>query len=97
MTRKPVQCSQAKRSIALSLIPRDIAIKVVGEEAAVNGTIYCGYRGYIITHPADRRRLMNMVADKQMVDQAWEIDQWVMPGEREGMLKDFEDWGKPIL
>jgi salicylate hydroxylase len=80
-----------------SLIPRDIAIKTVGKEAATNGTIYCGCGGYIITYPVEQGQLVNMVADRQMTGGVWKNEEWVTPGTREDMLNDFEGWGKPIL
>jgi salicylate hydroxylase len=79
-----------------SLIPREVAVKTVAGEAAVNGTIYCGYGGYIITYPVEHGRLVNMVANKHR-EGVWHNDEWVLPGSREDMLKDFEGWGKPIL
>jgi salicylate hydroxylase len=79
-----------------SLIPRDIAIRTVGKETSTNGTIYCGYGGYIITYPVERGQLVNMVADRQMTGGAWEDEELVTPGTREGMLDDFDSWGRPI-
>jgi salicylate hydroxylase len=80
-----------------TLVPREIAIGILREEAALNGTIYCGNGGYVITYPVDRGKLMNLLALKRVADKTWESDEFVAPGTREQMFSDFEGWGKPII
>ncbi|OCL07500.1 mannitol 1-phosphate dehydrogenase [Glonium stellatum] len=80
-----------------ALIPRDAALKALGEELACNGQLYCGYGGYIITYPVEHGELTNIVAVRRKDGATWEDSQWVVPSTKDEMLRDFEGWHPAII
>jgi salicylate hydroxylase len=41
------------------LIPMDKAIQLLGEEAALNSSMYLGYHGHLLTFPVQKGKTMN--------------------------------------
>ena len=80
-----------------ALIPRDAALKALGEELACNGQLYCGYGGYIITYPVEHGEFINIVAVRRKNGATWEDGQWVVPSTKDEMLRDFEGWHPAVI
>lgn len=72
-----------------------LARKILGDDIALNGQLYVGYGGFIITYPAEHGKLINMVGVVRN-DQPWNHEQWIVPPTKEDMVKDFEGW-HPVL
>jgi salicylate hydroxylase len=82
------------------LVPMLEAQRILGDEMATNGNIFCGYNGYVTTYLVmiDNRKFVNMTAMRRQRDNAWPgADVWRQPCTTESMLQDFEGWGNPII
>jgi salicylate hydroxylase len=79
------------------LIPMDEAVAALGEWTAQNAHFHWGYDGHLLTFPIEHGKTMNVVAFRTKKDGKWNHgSQWVLPGNREQMLRDFEGWGKDV-
>ncbi len=79
------------------LIPMDQAVAALGERAAQNAQFYWGYDGHVLTFPIEHGKTMNVVAFSTKKDGVWDHGaRWVLPGDRESMMCDFEGWGKDV-
>ena len=80
-----------------ALVPENIAREVIGDELAMNGQLYLGYGGWIITYPVEHGKFINMVAVKSKKDKKWDDENWIIPSTKEEMMSDFEGWGKELV
>ncbi|KAF9892271.1 hypothetical protein FE257_002048 [Aspergillus nanangensis] len=79
------------------LIPMGEATAAVGEWAANNAQFYWGYDGHVLTFPIEHGKTMNVVAFRTKDDGKWDHgSQWVLPGDKTNMLREFEDWGDDV-
>ncbi|KAL1966024.1 hypothetical protein VTN77DRAFT_4964 [Rasamsonia byssochlamydoides] len=79
------------------LIPMEEAVAALGEWTAQNAHFHWGYDGHVLTFPIEHGKTMNVVAFRTKKDGKWEHgSQWVLPGNREQMLRDFEGWGTDV-
>lgn len=76
------------------LVPMLEAQRILGDEMATNGNIFCGYNGYVTTYPVmiDNRKFVNMTAMRRQRDNAWPgADVWRQPCTTEEIEKP-EKW-----
>jgi salicylate hydroxylase len=72
------------------------AVNLLGDELARNAVMYCGPHGHILTFPIEKGERMNVVAFRTKRDGRWEDEKWVLPTDREGMMKDYEEWSDSV-
>jgi len=80
-----------------ALVPVAIARETLGDEMAMNGQLYTGYGGYIMSYPVEHGEFINIAAVRQKGDMKWDDNNWIIPSTKEDMLKDFEGWGSNII
>ncbi|KZM28420.1 Salicylate 1-monooxygenase [Ascochyta rabiei] len=82
-----------------AMVPRVDAEKALGADHAFNGTIYCGYGGYIVTYPVDNCDFVNMVAIPHDPGKAtvWSQDEWTVPATTDEIRQRFEGWYPPLI
>lgn len=73
-----------------AMIPKDVAREAIGDDLALNGQLYLGYDGYMITYPVEHGDLINIVALKTKKDMEWSKERWLIPASKEEMLSDLE-------
>ncbi|OCL04268.1 FAD/NAD(P)-binding domain-containing protein [Glonium stellatum] len=78
-----------------ALVPEKLAREILGDDIALNGQLYVGYGGFIITYPVEHGKLINMVGVVRN-GQLWNHEQWIAPSTKEDIVKDFEGW-HPVL
>jgi salicylate hydroxylase len=79
------------------LVPMNEAVEALGEYQAQNAHFYWGYEGHVLTFPIEHGKTMNVVAFRAKKDGVWEHGStWVLPGNRDQMVKDFEGWGNDV-
>lgn len=82
-----VHPSFTKKYAYRGLIPMQQAVDLLGDELARNAVMYCGPHGHILTFPIAKGERMNVVAFRTKRDGEWEDEKWVLPTDREGMMK----------
>lgn len=94
-----VQPKYASEVAYRAMIPRATAEAVLGPEAALNGHIYAGYGGYIVTYPVEHGDIINLNAMIRDVDgsQEWSHSDWTVPVSTEEILCRFRDWYEPLV
>ncbi|KAH7401156.1 mannitol 1-phosphate dehydrogenase [Phaeosphaeria sp. MPI-PUGE-AT-0046c] len=80
----------AQESAYRAVVPIEAAIKTLGKDAAMNGHIYCGYGGYIITYPISLGTQLNVQTWPHGAD-------WTVPATREEILDKFSTWYPPVV
>jgi salicylate hydroxylase len=76
------------------LIPMDKAIQLLGEDVALNSSMYFGYHGHLLTFPVQKGKTMNVVAFNSR--ETWDDDKWVVTTSKEDMEADFAGWGPDV-
>lgn len=77
------------------LLPMAKALELLGDKALVmTAQNYVGHGGHFITMPIENGKLMNVVAFRRAKDGQWRDEKWVLPMQREHLMKDFEEWGE---
>ncbi|KAJ4322825.1 hypothetical protein N0V94_002206 [Neodidymelliopsis sp. IMI 364377] len=82
-----------------AMVPKADAERALGGDLAFNGTIYCGYGGYIVTYPVENGEFVNMVAiphDPGKV-RSWDQDEWTVPASTDEIPQRFENWYPPLV
>ncbi|KAI9648173.1 hypothetical protein NHQ30_002805 [Ciborinia camelliae] len=80
-----------------AMIPRDVAREAMGDDLALNGQLYLGYGGYMITYPVEHGKLINVVAVKRTEGIEWDKENWLIPGTKEEMLFDLEGYDEKLV
>lgn len=82
-----------------ALVPKFDAEKALGGDLAFNGTIYCGYGGYIVTYPVEDYNFVNMVAipHDQGENWTWGQGDWTVPATTDEIRQRFEGWYPPLI
>ncbi|KAH6616537.1 mannitol 1-phosphate dehydrogenase [Boeremia exigua] len=82
-----------------AMVPRLQAEKALGADSAFNGTIYCGYGGYIVTYPVENCDSVNMVAIPHDPGKTWtwEKDESTVPATTTELRQRFQGWYKPLI
>lgn len=72
------------------------AITTVGPEMR-NRQMFLGKGGHIVTQPIKNGDALNIVAFRDAKGEPWKQRVWVVPSDREAMLRDYEGWGKQAI
>lgn len=82
-----------------AMVPRADAEKAVGADAAFNGTLYCGYGGYIVMYPVEKGNFINMVAIPHDPGESWAWSQaeWTLQSTATEFRQRFEGWYQPLI
>lgn len=75
-----------------ALVPRKDYEVVMGHERTVNGQLYCGQSGYIITYPVEQGKSINMVHVSHKSGTTWDFETWLAPSTKEEMALELESW-----
>lgn len=73
------------------LVDMEKAKSELGEELASNAQLYTGRGGHVLHFPTGKGKMLNIVAFATR-DQ-WTEDSWIVPGDFNEMMNDFEGWG----
>jgi salicylate hydroxylase len=76
-----------------AIFPIQLQEELVGERIARNSTLFLGPEGYLITYPIDGGKNVNIGLWPKKPIEWRHDDSWVLPNQRQEMLKDFTDWG----
>jgi salicylate hydroxylase len=76
------------------LVPMDKAIEALGEESAMNGKVYTGKGGHIITFPVQQGKTMNMVGISSR--EKWDSDDWVLKTSKDDLFSDYKGWSGTV-
>jgi len=94
-----VKPAYAHEGAIRAMAPAEVVKKALGEERALNGTLYCGYGGSCITYPVDHGELINMVAmphDRSLTS-TWDQDDWIVPTSADEVREKFKDFYPPLI
>lgn len=82
-----------------AMVPRADAERALGADLAFNGTIYCGYGGYVVTYPVENYGFVNMVAIPHDHGEtwSWSQDEWTVPATTDEIRQRFQGWYKPLV
>jgi salicylate hydroxylase len=81
-----------------AVVPKAHAVELLGIDSVLNGHIYCGYGGYIITYPIEHGKLINMVAVTYDKDKpSWSEGEWMMSTDIDEIRMRFEGWYPPLI
>ena len=82
-----------------AMVPKVDAEKALGANFAFNGTIYCGYGGYIVTYPIENCDFVNMVAIPHDPGKTWiwDRDDWTVPASSTDLRDSFGGWHLPLI
>ncbi|KAH7070167.1 mannitol 1-phosphate dehydrogenase [Paraphoma chrysanthemicola] len=94
-----VQASYAREWAYRAVVPKADALKALGPDLALNGQIYCGHGGYIVTYPIENGDFINMVAiPHQKADSCgWGSEDWTVPATTSEILQRFAGWYPPLV
>lgn len=82
-----------------AMVPRIDAEKALGAESAFNGTLYCGYGGYVVTYPVEKGDFVNMVAIPHDSGERWAWNQaeWTVSSTATEIRQRFQGWYRPLI
>lgn len=98
-----IQPSYAHESAYRAVVPRQEAEASLGAHLALNGQIYCGYGGYIITYPISHGAYINMVLmphDDNTHNNPVNTtshDEWTVPTTALDLRAQFAGWFEPLI
>jgi salicylate hydroxylase len=92
LKRPPVESKYVGEYAYRSLIDYETARDILGEDLAMNASLWQGYDGYIVHYPVEQARMLNVVAVRRDKSGKWEHEELVAPGSREEMYEDFKQW-----
>jgi salicylate hydroxylase len=93
-----VQPKYSRERAYRAVVPKAEAVEALGADLVLNGHIYCGYGGYIITYPIEHGELINMVGipyDEE--NETWNQNDWTVPATRQEIEGVFKDWYPPLV
>ncbi|EON99797.1 putative mannitol 1-phosphate dehydrogenase protein [Phaeoacremonium minimum UCRPA7] len=79
------------------LVPKEEAIKELGEERALASHLILAYETVMVHYPVENGAFINFVAIHNSGSTVWEGDAWVKPVPKEIMMEDLKGWDLPIL
>ncbi|KAL0264700.1 hypothetical protein SLS55_000651 [Diplodia seriata] len=80
-----------------AMVPSDAFEKTMGRELTLNGQMYVGRGGYIITYPVEHGRLVNMVACRCKPGSTWGHESWLLPSTEEEMRAELQGWHPRLI
>lgn len=94
-----VQATYAGEVAYRAVVPKADADKALGADLAFNGTIYCGYGGYVVTYPIEHCDFVNMVAIPHDPGNtwSWSEEEWTVPATTKEIRQRFEGWYSPLV
>jgi salicylate hydroxylase len=92
-----VQPTYARECAYRAVVPKADAIEALGADLVLNGHIYCGYGGYIITYPIEHGELINMVAIPFDKKETWDQNEWTVPATGQEIEERFRCWYPPLI
>jgi salicylate hydroxylase len=83
-----------------NLIPMSRAQRILGDEMARKGSIFCGHEGYVTIYPVkwQRHEFVNMTAVRRQRGSTWpDTEAWRQPCTIQSVIEDFKGWGNPVI
>ncbi|KAF5250338.1 hypothetical protein FANTH_4438 [Fusarium anthophilum] len=77
--------------------PHATAVEVLGEERALNATMWLGKDKHLLSYPVAHGTILNVVAYCSSSDKWPNESQLVLPATKEDLLHDFEDFRASVL
>ncbi|KAF4416140.1 salicylate 1-monooxygenase [Fusarium acutatum] len=91
------KCSYTQKYAYRGMIPMPQAVEVLGEERALNATMWIGKNKHLLSYPVAHGTILNVVAYCSSADD-WPSDsQLVLPATKEDLLHDFEGFRPSVL
>ena len=75
-----------------AVFPMHVFQDLVGKDTALCGNLWVGPNGYVIMYPIDGGSNVNVGLWPSKPGD-WEHEAWVLPDQKQEMLKDFAGWG----
>ncbi|KAF1350235.1 hypothetical protein BDV97DRAFT_377304 [Delphinella strobiligena] len=80
-----------------ALVPAEAFEAVMGHDLTVNGQLYVGYGGYVISYPVNHAEIINLVAVQSKPGSEWKHKTWLVPSTKEEMETELEGWHPGIV
>ncbi|KAF5553670.1 salicylate hydroxylase [Fusarium mexicanum] len=91
------KCSYTHKYAYRGMIPMPHAVEVLGEERALNATMWLGKDKHLLSYPVAHGTILNVVAYCSSSDK-WPSDsQLALPATKEDLLRDFEGFRPSVL
>ncbi|KAF5655272.1 salicylate hydroxylase [Fusarium circinatum] len=91
------KCSYTHKYAYRGMIPMPQAVEVLGEERALNATMWLGKDKHLLSYPVAHGTILNVVAYCSSSDEWPSGGQLVLPATKEDLLHDFEDFRPSVL
>uniref|UniRef100_A0A0C4DIA6 FAD-binding domain-containing protein n=1 Tax=Fusarium oxysporum (strain Fo5176) TaxID=660025 RepID=A0A0C4DIA6_FUSOF len=91
------KCSYTHKYAYRGMIPMRQAVEVLGEERALNATIWMGKDKHLLSYPVAHGTILNVVAYCSSSDEWPSESQLVLAATKEDLLRDFEGFRPSVL
>ncbi|PNP75980.1 hypothetical protein FNYG_10538 [Fusarium nygamai] len=91
------KCSYTHKYAYRGMIPMKQAVEVLGEERALNATMWLGKDKHLLSYPVAHGTILNVVAYCSSSDDWPSESQLVLPATKEDLLHDFEGFRPSVL
>ncbi|KAL7755319.1 hypothetical protein ACKLNR_015076 [Fusarium oxysporum f. sp. zingiberi] len=91
------KCSYTHKYAYRGMIPMRQAVEVLGEERALNATIWMGKDKHLLSYPVVHGTILNVVAYCSSSDEWPSESQLVLAATKEDLLRDFEGFRPSVL
>ncbi|CVL08607.1 related to salicylate 1-monooxygenase [Fusarium proliferatum] len=91
------KCSYTHKYAYRGMIPMPQAVEVLGEERALNATMWLGKDKHLLSYPVAHGAILNVVAYCSSSDDWPSESQLVLPATKEDLLRDFEGFRPSVL
>ncbi|KAK2675057.1 hypothetical protein RAB80_010041 [Fusarium oxysporum f. sp. vasinfectum] len=91
------KCSYTHKYAYRGMIPMRQAVEVLGEERALNATIWMGKDKHLLSYPVAHGTILNVVAYCSSSDEWPSESQLVLAATKEDLLRDFEGFRSSVL
>ncbi|KAI7762563.1 hypothetical protein LZL87_008909 [Fusarium oxysporum] len=91
------KCSYTHKYAYRGMIPMQQAVKVLGDEKALNATIWMGKDNHLLSYPVAHGTILNVVAYCSSSDEWPSESQLVLPATKKDLLRDFEGFRPSVL
>ncbi|KAG5752887.1 hypothetical protein H9Q72_005657 [Fusarium xylarioides] len=91
------KCSYTHKYAYRGMIPMQQAVEVLGEERAVNATMWLGKDKHLLSYPVAHGKILNVVAYCSTSEDWPSETQLVLPATKEDLLHDFEGFRPSVL
>ncbi|KAH6977459.1 salicylate hydroxylase 1 [Ilyonectria sp. MPI-CAGE-AT-0026] len=90
------KCSYTHKFAYRGMVPMDQAVEVLGEERAVNATVWTGKDMHMVTYPVAHGAICNVVAYRSSTSDWPSENQLTLPTQKGDFLEDFKGF-RPML